>query len=80
MRTTLTIDNKTDLILRHIAKTQKMSYKEVINKALEEGVKALEIHEPPVSFKVTPKEYGFTPGVDQAKLNQLNDELEAEEL
>ena len=78
MRTTLTIDEKTDLQLRRIAKEQNISYKDVINRALREGLKGLEAREAPSSFQIRSRTYGFRPGVDQQKLNQLVDEMELE--
>lgn len=78
MRTTLTINDRTDTILRRIAEKQNLSYKDVINRALEEGTKALEAHEAPVHFEVCARDYGIRPGVDEDKLNQLLDELDLE--
>ena len=42
MRTTLTIDDETDSSLRRISRKQGITYKDVVNRALEEGLKALE--------------------------------------
>ena len=79
MRTTLTIEDQIDIVLRKIAAKQHMSYKEVVNKALKKGIESMEAHEAPVTYKVRSKAYGFQPGVDPEKLNQLVDELEVEE-
>ena len=78
MRTTLTIDEPTDLALRDLASKQNMTYKEVINLALKKGLESLTVQEPPIVYRVRSKAYGFQPGVDPEKLNQLVDELESE--
>jgi hypothetical protein len=77
MRTTLSIDDQTDTLLRRIAQEQNLTYKDVINRALKEGVRVMEVHEAPPKFEVRAKNYGFQPGVDFEKMNQLLDEMEA---
>ena len=78
MRTTITIDDKIDTMLRKIAAEQHMSYKEVVNRALEQGLLSMEAQEAGPTYQVEAKAYGFQAGVDQEKLNQLVDELETE--
>lgn len=78
MRTTLTIDDTIDAHLRDIARKQNRSYKEVVNEALARGVQQLSVASPPEEYRITPKAFGFQPGVDRKKLNQLYDEQEAE--
>lgn len=75
----MTIDDKIDAMLRKIASDQRMSYKEVVNRALEQGLLSLEAQKARPKYRVNVKAYGFRAGVDQEKLNQLIDELEAEE-
>ena len=79
MRTTLTIDDRTDAVLRRIAEEQNLPYKDVVNKALAEGVKSLEAHEAPPDFRIRVRDYDILPGVDETKFNQLLDEMETED-
>jgi hypothetical protein len=55
-----------------------VSLKEAVNQALRAG---LESRAGPARsrFRVEPHSFGFKPGIDLEKLNQLADELEAEE-
>ncbi len=78
MRTTLTLDDDVAALLRRQAATQGVSFKETVNRALRAGL-SKEIA--PGDFRVPktiPHSFGFRPGVDLDKLNQLGDELEAE--
>jgi hypothetical protein len=79
MRTTLTLDPDVALRLKkHIAE-YKLSLKDAVNQALRIGLSV-----PPTErvfqFQVEPHSFGFKPGVDLDKLNQLVDELEVEEI
>ena len=58
----------------------KATLKEVVNNALRRGLGG----EPPLRrrkrrFRVVARSFGFKPGVDTGKLNQLVDELELQE-
>jgi hypothetical protein len=46
---------------------------------LRYGLKEVEKEKKRVPFKVIPHSFGFKPGIDQNKLNQFLDQLEAEE-
>ena len=79
MRTTLTIDDDVAAILKKETRRKGMTFKEVINAALRRG---LAVEQTPFTARATvvtrPHDFGFKPGVDLDKLNQLADELEAE--
>lgn len=80
MRTTLTIDTDVEqLLLREMRRTNK-SMEAVVNDALRAGLGMQ--GKPPRArrFKVEPYAFGFKPGVDVDRLNQLVDEMEAEEI
>ncbi len=77
MRTTLTVENQVDVLLRDLAKKQNRSYKDVINEALLRGIQTLAEAAPPDVYRIEPVETGFLPGVDSGKLNQLSDDIEA---
>ncbi|HOK00112.1 MAG: hypothetical protein N2509_06520 [Treponemataceae bacterium] len=78
MRTTLTLDDGLDKMLRHIATQQHKSYKEVVNEALRRGVELLAENPPKGSYQVEPVVEGFQEGLDLNKLNHLVDELETD--
>ncbi len=81
MRTTLTLEEDVAIRLSERAKLTGASFKQVVNETLRAGLQHAEKPAPPSpAFHVTPKAAGFRPGVDVRRLNQLNDELEAETL
>lgn len=77
MRTTLTLDNDVADALKERARLLEQPFKQVVNDILRRGLRpdAATTHE---TFKVRPLNFGLQPGVDRLRLNQLNDELEAE--
>ena len=79
MRTTLTVDDKIDARLRRIAAEQGYSYKDIVNLALLKGLARLEVREAPPAFVPCTKDYGLRPGVDEERLNQMEDELAIDE-
>lgn len=79
MRTTLTIDADVEqLLLREIQRSNS-SMKAVVNNALRLGLGT--VNKPPRlrKFEVKPHAFGFRPGIDADRLNQLVDELEVDE-
>jgi hypothetical protein len=82
MRTTLTLDPDVAMKLKKRMAEEKLTLKETVNQALRRGLKAVEMAQAEQKrkpFKVIPHSFGFKPGIDLNKLNQLVDELEAEE-
>ena len=78
MRTTLTLDDDLAALLRQQAATLGVSFKEMVNRALRAGLsREMAPHDVRVP-KTIPHSFGFRPGVDLDRLNQLADELEAE--
>ncbi len=77
MRTTLTLDDDLAGLLQERARRLGVSFKEVVNKTLRAGLGAegKPTADPP---KTVPHSFGFKPGIDLDKLNQLADELEVE--
>jgi len=79
MRTTLTLDDDLAGLLKERARQLGISYKEMVNRAVRAGL-GLELNSPPHQApKTIPHSFGFKPGIDLDKLNQLADELEVEE-
>lgn len=78
MRTTLTLDRDVaEQVRREMRRTGK-GLKATVNEALRRGFRsgAKPVRPPP--FEVRPHAFGFKPGVDLDRINQLVDELEAE--
>jgi len=78
MRTTLTLEDDLAAVLRERAAQQGVSFKDAVNSTLRRGLGPPEGDSPPAP-KTIPHHFGFRPGIDLDKLNQLADELEAEE-
>jgi hypothetical protein len=78
VRTTLTLEPDVALKLRKTMAARKLSLKDAVNRALRAGLDADEANAR-VRFRVEPHAFGFKAGIDLDKLNQLTDELEAEE-
>jgi hypothetical protein len=79
MRTTLTLDrdvaDRLKLEIRRSGKAMKV----VVNEALRLGLGLVGKPMRPPRFQVRPHAFGFKPGVDLDRINQLVDELESEE-
>jgi len=80
MRTTLTLDDDLAGILRRKAAEQGLSFKEVINATLRSGLtnQMQSVSDKPAPTVIA-RDFGFKTGIDLDRLNQLADELEAEE-
>ncbi len=79
MRTTLTIESDVARLLRREIRRSGRSMKAVVNDALRIGLE-MRANTPQTSrFQVKPHAFGFKPGIDINRLNQLVDELEVEE-
>ena len=57
-----------------------LTMKEVVNQALRTGLGIGGKPPRPLPFRVEPHSFGFRPGIDLDRLNQLVDELEVSEL
>ncbi len=79
MRTTLTIDPDVEQLLQREMRRTNSSMKAVVNDALRLGLGMRGKPPRAPSFKVEPHAFGFKPGIDTERLNQLVDEMEAEE-
>lgn len=80
MRTTLTVDPDVEQLLKRDMRRTGRSMKAVVNDALRAGLGAG--GKPPRAplYKVEPHDFGFRPGVDTDRLNQLVDETEVDRL
>ncbi|MDE0390223.1 MAG: hypothetical protein OXI75_16110 [Rhodospirillales bacterium] len=80
MRTTLTIDSDVERLLQREMRRSNRSMKAIVNDALRAGLGTRGKPARMRRFKVEPHAFGFKPGVDVDRLNQLVDEMEAEEI
>lgn len=79
MRTTLTLEPDVARRLEQEIRQTGKGMKAVVNEALRSGLGLSGARVKPPRFEVRPHSFGFKPGVDRDRLNQLVDELEAEE-
>jgi hypothetical protein len=79
MRTTLTLDPDVAMNVKKRMAEKKLTFKETVNQAIRDGLKAEAKEKKRAPFKVIPHSFGFLPGIDQNKLGQLLDQLDAEE-
>ena len=78
MRTTLTLDDDVAETLREQARLQDMTFKRVVNDALRRGMSPDKREAPAPKYRVVPNHSALVSGIDPMKLNQINDELEAD--
>ena len=79
MRTTVTLEPDVAAKLKDLAHRTRRSFKETLDAVLRRGLsaQARTASQPP--FVVEPHAGGFRPGVDAVKLNQLVDQLDADD-
>lgn len=80
MRTTLTLDPDVEQLVRREVRRTDSSMKTVVNDALRLGLGMRGKPPRPYRYKVDSHDFGFRPGIDRDRLNQLVDEMEAEEV
>ena len=78
VRTTLTLDADLAKKLKDLAHRKGQSFKQTLNEVVRHGLAAQPLRHTE-RYVVTPHHGGFRPGIDPYKLNQLADQLEAEE-
>jgi hypothetical protein len=77
MRTTLTLDPDVAQRIEQEVRRKGKTLKTVVNEALRAGLGLKQEIRGPKPFRVEPHDFGFNPGIDLDKMNQLVDELEA---
>jgi hypothetical protein len=80
MRTTLTLDDDVAERLDQEIRRSGQGMKSVVNEALRVAFGLAPSRETPPPFEVRPHTFGFKPGIDLDRMNQLADEMEAEEV
>jgi hypothetical protein len=79
MRITLTLDPDVAQKLKRRMAERKLTLKDAVNQALRAGL-AIKKRTPKAKFKVIAHSFEFHPGIDLSKMNQLVDDLEAEDV
>ena len=77
MRTTVTIDEDVEQLLKDRMRQTHTSFKETLNQALRKGLSELQDTNPE-QFEVSARSMGLKTGIDPVGLNKLSDDLEAE--
>jgi len=77
MRTTLTIDDDLAGLLKRRARELGVPFKEAVNRAIRSGLGEAARPRRGAAPETIPHSFGFRPGIDLDKLNQLADELES---
>ena len=80
MRTTLSLDPDVAERLKAEMRRTGKGLKAAVNEALRHGLGIVQKPPPPKPFRVEPHDFGLKPGVDLDRMNQLVDELEADEV
>lgn len=78
MRTTLTLDDDVAAKLREQARLHDKTFKQVVNDTLRRGLSPDTQEIPKPEYRIVPNRSALVPGIDPTKLNQINDQLEAE--
>ena len=79
MRTTLTLDRDVADALAKEMRRSGRGLKATVNEVLRRGLRLAGKAPRPPRFEVQPHDFGFKPGIDLDRMNQLVDELEVEE-
>ena len=74
----MTLDDDVADSLKMRARVLDISFKQVVNDTLRRGLSPALGETPAPEYRVVPNHSGLVPGVDPLKLNQLNDQIEAE--
>jgi len=79
MRTTLTLEQNVAKAIRQEMRRTGKTMKSIVNAALKLGLGMAGKPTPARRFRVHPHDFGFKPGADLDRLNQLVDEFESAE-
>lgn len=79
MRTTLTLDDDVADYLKEQSGIRGVSFKQVVNQVIRQGMTESGVPRKTEEFQVVPHDSEFLPGIDYMRLNQISDELEADD-
>lgn len=80
MRTTLTLEPDVAQRLKSRVRTEGVTLKAAVNRALRAGLAVEDRKQTRKRFVVKPHHGGLMPGINIDKINQILDEMEVEEL
>ena len=75
----MTLDEDMADFLKAQSRLQDKPVEEVVNEVLRRGMAAGSREPEPPRFRIVPNRSRLVPGVDPPRLNQLNDQLEADD-
>lgn len=78
MRTTVTLESDVEELLREAMARRRKGFKQTLNEALRRGLQGPAGDSEP-EFRVEARPLNLRPGIDPARLRELDDELEIEE-
>jgi hypothetical protein len=78
MRTTITLDEDVERLLRDAMHQSRRGFKETLNAVLREGLGRKTAGMKRVPFVIKARPLGLRPGLDPAGFNKLADELEVD--
>jgi hypothetical protein len=78
MRTTVTLDRDVEQLLRDAMQRKRRSFKATLNQAVRKGLGADATPADGTPYEVQARALGLRAGIDPTRLNQLNDELDAD--
>ena len=76
MRTTVTLDDDADQMIREEMRRTQRSFKVTLNEAVRNGLRR--VPENPERFQVRARPLGLRTGVDPARMHELDQDAEAE--
>ena len=78
MRTTVTLDQDVERLLKEAMHHSRRSFKETLNRALRAALGPVPPRSDRPAFVLTARPLGLRAGIDPARFNKLADELEAD--
>ncbi len=78
MRTTITLENDVAAKLKALVRSEGGSFKDTVNRVLRRGLSPNR-DSSQSEYRLVPHHSPLRPGVDPRKINQINDDLEAQD-
>jgi hypothetical protein len=78
MRTTVTLDPDVERLLKEKARQSRLSFKQVLNNAIRQGLRDEAEVQPRKAFRVKARPMHLRTGIDPARLTEVGDDLELE--
>jgi hypothetical protein len=78
MRTTVTVDDDVEELLRQAMQQTGQSFKTTLNQAIRKGLATVAPGEPEPPFVIMSQSMGLRAGIDPAQLQHVGDELEVD--